>query len=55
MPLKYCDLHLHSTLRPFAHFCVNPKYRKSSIWYQKKTNQTQQDEQKITLNVILQV
>jgi len=37
MSLKYCDLHLHSTLRPFAQYCVNPKSRKSNIWYQKKT------------------
>ncbi|MBN2891449.1 MAG: membrane dipeptidase [Bacteroidales bacterium] len=34
--LQFADLHLHSTLRPFAQFCVKPDDEKASIWYQDK-------------------
>ncbi len=33
--LEYADLHLHSTLRPFAEFCVNPKSEEADIWFKK--------------------
>lgn len=33
--LKYADIHLHSTLRPFAEWTVNPNANEAKITYQK--------------------
>lgn len=36
MTLKFADLHNHSTLRPFAEYCIKKTSEKASIWYQQK-------------------
>ncbi|MBN2663555.1 MAG: hypothetical protein JXR68_07880 [Bacteroidales bacterium] len=41
--MKFADLHIHSTLKPFSYFSADPKDVRGSIWYQDLPHKRERD------------